>query len=173
MHSRGNVVGEAALSWSRLSPPTYSDPGCAWHANSGRILCHNHSSFPRLHSCVTVPEEEALSDNFSECESTGDRFLIENSGTSVAFPLFLLFAQLCYSVRHLTRRSASRLSRHSRTRISRLMCVNVGATATQTHIFVRFPVSTTQTMNQWRRHWIRSFLNLTVGVYLTMWRDLY
>jgi hypothetical protein len=34
--------------------------------------------------------------------------------------------------------------------------------------FCFLPASTTQTMNQWRRHWIRSFLNLTVGVYLTM-----
>ena len=34
--------------------------------------------------------------------------------------------------------------------------------------FCLLPASTTQTMNQWRRHWIRSFLNLTVGVYLTV-----
>jgi mitogen-activated protein kinase 1/3 len=50
------------------------------------------------------------------------------------FLYFLFFAQLCYSVRRLTRRSALRSSRHSRTRISRLMCVNMGAAATQTHL---------------------------------------
>jgi hypothetical protein len=83
------------------------------------------------------------------------------------FFFLFFFAQLCDSVRHLTRRSALRLSRHSPTHISRLMCVNVGATATQTHHF-SFTASTIQTMNQWRRHWIRSFLNLIVGVYLTM-----
>jgi hypothetical protein len=93
-----------------------------WHANRGRILCHNHSSFPRLHSRVTVPEEEALPDDFSECESIGDRFLNESPSMSVALlPFFLIFAQLCYSVRHLTRRSALRLSGHSCTRISSLM----------------------------------------------------
>ena len=46
--------------------------------------------------------------------------------------------------------------------------MNVGASATQTNLLSFIPASMTQTMNQWHRHWTRSFLNLTVGVYLTV-----
>ncbi len=51
-------------------------------------------------------------------------FLTKTLVYLLLLPFFLLFfAELCHSVRHLTRRSAVRLSRHSRTRISRLMYV--------------------------------------------------
>ncbi len=44
----------------------------------------------------------------------------------------------------------------------------MGATVTQTYTYTFLPASMTQTMNQSRRHWIRNFLNSTVGVHLTM-----
>ena len=142
VHSSRDAVGKAALSWSRLSSPTYPDPGGAWHTDSGRVLRNNYTPLPRLHSCFTVPKEEAFPDDFPERKSTGDRFFDEDPGMFIFIVWSDFHTQRRCSLRHLTQRSESLLSRRLRIHILRLMYVNVVAVTMESHFF---PVSMTQT----------------------------
>lgn len=77
-------------------------------------------------------------------------FLTKTLVCSLFSPSFYSFAyaQRRCSLRRLTRRSALLSSRHLRTHISRLMCVNVGVATTLSHLCLVFPTSMTQMMNQ-------------------------